>query len=327
MNNNRLQVAVVEKEKSSALPLSNQAARRQEIQATMERLWHQNPEQFDPNRDCEQRRRIKKTMETLQKHVPLKGIRAADLGCGEGELSRLIRDAGAKVDAVDIASKALEKLRVHDMRDIVAIQDCLPNTKLIDNSYDLVVCTEVIGYIKPVEYRLLFAELARLVNRDGFVACSTALDLDSDNALERFASLAETEFEIEHWVLSYDHLWLRLCSFFEAPAKFAKGSKNGEFRRQELSKRKSFSRLWFSWNSTLVLGVFWRIVSFAANPIAAAFRQSERLINFLEKITRFLWSETGISHVLFLGKRRPLSFPLPPDEIPKELKHKRQTWE
>lgn len=324
---NRLQITSVDKAQQPPRPLFSRGARRQEVQATMERLWLQDPEQFNPERDAVQRQRLTKTLEAIKNQLPLNDVRVADLGCGGGNLSRLLRDAGAKVDAVDIAGNALERLKSHDTHNITPIQDCLPSTRLDDDAYDLVVCTEVIGYLQAQEYRLLIAELSRLVHKAGYAACSTSLDINSDNALERFAAVAETEFAIDQWVLRYDRLWIKLCRFFEAPQRYIKNSSNALERKQELNKRKRLSKQWYRLNTTKLLALWWKIVNPIARPIASSLRQSNRTVNLLGKITKFLWDEAGVSHALFIGQRRPMTFPLPANEIPVEMKHKRQVWE
>ncbi len=324
--NDRLKVTYVEN-KATQPSVQSPISRRLEMQATMERLWHQKPGQFDPERDCIQRQRVQRTIEALHHRMSLTDKRVVDLGCGAGYISRLLRDGGAKVDAVDVATNALQKLKTEDLRDITPIQDCLPNTRLDDNAYDLVVCTEVVGYLDPKEYRLLFAELARLVKLDGIVACSTDLDIDSEAPLERFALLAETEFIFDQWILSYHRLFLKICRFLEAPALYIKAANNMELRTKQKDKRKALSRWWFAFNSTPIMSVWWRVVNFIAAPLASAMRQSERVLRVLERITRFVWSESGISHALLIGRKRPLTYPLPDKEKPREIKHKRQVWE
>lgn len=263
-------------------PVKEKPSRRQEIQAKMERLWHQDPQQFDPERDCLQRQRIQQTREVIMAAIPLQGHRVVDLGCGTGSMSAFFANEGvAHVDAVDVASQSLALVRALQKPTIKAIQDCLPMTKLEDDSYDLVVCTEVIGYLHPQEYRAFFSELARLVNAKGLVACSSSFDLNSEDPLERFAVLAETELEIERWVLNYHRLFINICHLFERIYK----------------------------------------------PLGHRLKQSVFLRDALEPICKFLWSERGISHALFLGRRRPLNFVLPENEIPREMKHKRQVWE
>lgn len=327
MNKNPLQVTSVEQTQQPKTPVLSRGARRQEIEATMERLWLNDPDQFNPERDAVQRKRVASTLKAIKSHLQLSSKRCADLGCGSGRISCLLRDEGAKVDALDIASKALDLLKKNDINNITPLQDCLPATRLNDDAYDLLVCTETIAYLQPKEYRLLFAELSRLVNKEGIVACSTSLDIYSENALEHFAALAETEFEIDEWVLRYDLLWIKFCNFFEAPTLFIKADKDHFERKKELEKRKSLNRLWFRLNSTKPFALFWRLINPISKRIASSLRQNETTVNFLEKITKFFWDESGISHALFIGKRRPLTFPLPANEIPVEMKHKRQVWD
>lgn len=324
---NKLKVTAVEhRSPSQVQALPRKGTRRLEIQATMERLWHQDPEQFDPERDCMQRQRIQKTM-ALIKPLSLIGKQAVDIGCGAGLLTRLVRNAGMKVHAVDIASQALERLKEKEMHDIVPFQDCLPTTRLADDGYDLVICTEVLGYLNPEEYRMAFAELSRLVKADGFVVCSTALDIDSEDSLERFAALAETEFRIDQWVFSYHRLQIQLCHFFEAPGRFIKASKDADYRHAELKKRKGFGRLWFQWNAKPPVALLWKGINLLASPLVRLFRQNTSLTAFLERFCKFIWSRSGISQAIFLGQRRPLTFPLPQSQQPIEMKHKRQVWE
>lgn len=322
-----LQISSVQPLKNAQTPAYTRGARRQEVEATMERLWLTEPEQFNTERSGVQRKRVASTIKTIKDHINLLGKRCADLGCGAGTISHLLCNEGARIDAVDIASRALELLKAKGLQNVAAIQDCLPATRLEDGVYDLVVCTETIGYLQPNEYRLLFAELSRLVTKNGIVVCSTPLDIYSENALERFSALAETEFEIDEWILCYDRLWMKCCWFFEAPALYIKSSADTLERKKELKKRKGLGRWWFQANTTKSMAMLWRLLEPLSSHIAFAIKQSDLLIAFFEKCTKFLWDESGISHALFVGKRRPLAFPLPPTEMPMEPKHKREVWD
>lgn len=324
--NHRLNITSVERNQKPS-PVHTRGTRRHEMEARMERLWLEDPEQFNPERDAVQRKRVFNTLDAIKSHQDLNGKHCTDLGCGSGTITRLLRDAGARVDAVDIANNALNLLKSKGMENIKAVHDCLPSTHLDDNAYDVVVCTEMIGYLQPNEYRMLFAELSRLVKKDGWAVCSSSLDINSENALERFAALAETEFEIDEWVLQYDLLWIKLCNFFEAPGNWIKASQNSWQRGKEIEKRKSIGKFWFQFNSTKPMALLWSPINLITKSLAKMFRQSDRTVNFLEKLTKFFWDEAGISHALFVGKRRPMSFPLPPNEIPVEMKHKRQQWD
>jgi 2-polyprenyl-3-methyl-5-hydroxy-6-metoxy-1,4-benzoquinol methylase len=328
MEHNPLKIVSVETTQPEARRVLNRRnAQREEMQARMDHLWHQNPEQFNPLRNCSERERLERTLHLIREYSHLSDQFAVDLGCASGVFSKKLRDAGASVHAVDVSSLALNKLRESEAHHIEAIQDCLPDTSLKDNTYDLVVCTDVIGFLNPQDYRLLFSELSRLVKSEGFVVCSTALDINTEDPLDKFAKLAETEFNISKWKMSYHLLHIRLSDFFEAPARFVRASREPDYRHREVEKRKGFSRLWFQWNSAYAPSFLWYPLYILATPIVSLLQQSRYLMIVLEKITHFLWNESGISHAIFIGQRRPLVYPLPREEKPRELKHKKQVWE
>ena len=328
MSENKLNVVAVENSKDK-IPANNKlqspSARREEAQAQFERLWLTNPEKFNPLKDCMGRERIHRSWKAIKAALDVSEKRATDLGCGYGVLTLKLRDAGASVDAVDIASIALRHLQEHhDMRAIRPIQDWVPKTRLKDDDYDLVLSTDLIGYLHPADFRLFFSELARLVKSDGTVICSTLVDIHSEDSLERFKELAETELAIKELVYSYHSLYIRICDFFDAPRHFYKASKDPEYRFRQLSKRRGLRQTWFKYNSTMVLGAFWGIINLIAEPVAKVLHSSKNLMLFLERICRFLWDKAGISHVILVGKRKPLVVPSPTPILGKERTRK---WE
>lgn len=286
-----------------------------------EELWQRNPKQFDPERNVMEKERIDRTGDLIQRDLHDK--RVADLGCGTGALARRLANAGARVDAVDIAKKPLEALEGID--NIQTSQSSLPKTLLEDDAYDLVLCTDVIAHLHPHLFRLLMSEMARLVKPDGYVVCSTPLEVQSEGAFERFAALAETEFDTEAWILSHHLFHLRLRNFFEAPNRFVRASGEEKYREEALSKRRSLGRLWFKLNSTKPLALIWRAIAFCLTPVTTLLRWNRPLLQQLERFCRFACSEGGATHAIFIGKRRPL---IPqPDILPQETKHKKQLWE
>lgn len=325
MADHPLKVVATDSSIASPQP-SRERSARVELQAKMERLWLIAPEQFDPTRNCIERERVERTSEVLRALSEHTGL-AADLGCGYGEISRRMQSQGWTVQGVDIASNALKAFAERGAEGIRLIQDAMPSTKLPDDSYNLVVCTEVIAYLPARDHRLFMAELSRLVKKDGSVVCSTPIDINSVDALARFGELAETEFQIERWRFSHHLLLLRLKGFFEIPQEFVKASKDAEYRRWVLSQRSSFSRWWYQLNTTKIAGYFWQPFKWLAAPVVHLMKNNRAAMLFLEKICRFFWDEAGISHAIFAGKRRPLIPPTQADLESVERKGKRQVWE
>ncbi|KAF3362990.1 Uncharacterized protein PHSC3_000526 [Chlamydiales bacterium STE3] len=311
-----------ESEKVFSSPLK---IKKQKTEAFFERLWLLDRAQFNPKRHCMECLRVERTLQLIRDYQSMASKKVADLGCGYGIFAKALRDQGAKVDALDIASNALQ--HVKNEEHIKPIQDFVPYTHLEDGAYDLVLSTELIAYLPQEEYRLFFSELSRLVNKDGFVVCSTPLDIYSIDALDRFAALAETEFTIEKWVFSHHYLWIKLYRLIQAPHRFVKASKDKRYREEELSKKKGFAKWWFNVNSLVVSGFLWAPIKWLLHPFSILIEKNQHLLLCLEKFSRFVWQEQAISHALFIGKRKPL-FETPPEErLPMERGTKKMIWE
>ncbi len=126
------------------------------MQAKFERFWLINPEQFNPLRNCLQRERLERTWALIKKYVDPAHKLVADIGCGARVFSRRLRDAGAQVEAIDIAQNALKHLEKHDMSHIQAKQDAMPTSSLLEEKYEVIVCTDVIAYLPKEDFRQFF---------------------------------------------------------------------------------------------------------------------------------------------------------------------------
>lgn len=331
MKENRLNIVAVEHTREPVQNLQNSTSlvkkRREEAAAKFERLWRIHPEKFDPMRNCMERERIARIWTLILEYLNPNEKQVADLGCGGGVLAKRLCDAGAIVSAVDIANNALKIVEKLNCKNLKTIKDYVPRTLLKDDFYDLAVSTELIANLPADEFRLYFSELSRIIKPSGKVVCSTPLDISSEDALQRFAALAETEFRIEKWVFSHHLLYIRIYDFLAAPSRFVEASKDPENRQRELSERTGLSHWWFQMNSTAIPATFWRAVGLIVNPIFRLFQQSHAVMNVLEKITAAIWSDTGISHVIFIGERRPIMQTPKEEELPQERKHRKQVWE
>ena len=251
MSKDRLNIVSVSADPSTSAN-SSKTNRKEEARAKFERLWLTDPEQFDPNRNAMERERVVRTWHLIDEVLQPKDKKIADLGCGSGVFSIGLAERGAHVDAVDIASNALKLIKEkysNNNSNLTTIQDYIPNTKLRDDHYDAALSTELIAYLHPEQYRLFFSELSRIIHADGHVICSTSIDIDSDDALQRFMSLAETELKVHKWIFSHHALYIRLNRFYTAPQRFAKAGKDPEYRQQSLDKRNGIDKWWFEINS------------------------------------------------------------------------------
>lgn len=328
MGDKRLNIVDIQNNSSATSIRDKKNQWRQETEAYFEKQWLIDPKQFDPSRNCMERERMERTWELMQAFCCPKDKLIADLACGDGTLTKRLKESGASVHALDIASEAIKILLQKVPTVDKTFKQCLPHTTLEDDAYDIVFADEVIAYLPSTQLRLFMAELCRLVKPNGFVICSTALDLDSQDPLLRFSSLADTEFKVHRWSCAHHRLYLRIRGFFNAPKNYARGYKDLEYRERNLQERRGFSQRWLRWNSQGPLGLFWSGLQYITNPIAHFINQNRTFLLFLEKICRALWGDAGISHAIFIAGRRPLvPLELPTDEIPVEKKGKRQVWE
>lgn len=322
MTENRLNIINVSSSKAYS---SSRINRQKELQAKFERLWLTDPEQFNPLRNCLERERIERIWTLLTQTVNLQHKQAVDIGCGAGVLSRRLRDAEADVTAVDIAENALKRMQNEEFRQITLKQDAMPTTSLLDQHYDVIVCTELIAELPKEDYRLFFAELARLIKPDGYLVCSSAIDIRSDEGVQRLLDLAHTEFDVIQSTTSYHALFIRLKHFFEAPSRFIAAWQDPHLKQKELQARTGLRR-WRFWLQTSPFFIWlWYALKPLTRPILRMFKNNRSWLLRLEKICRFVWDEKGTSHYIFLAKRHPLQR-IDPKDIPIEKPKRKEIW-
>lgn len=289
-------------------PLSlSRGARKKEQQAKFERLWLTNPERFNPLRNCVEQERFERTWRLLTQYIDLVNKQTADIGCAAGFFSRRLRAHGARVDGIDIAENALKQFEKEGSEQMTLKRDAMPETKLSDEAYDVIICTELIADLPPDDHRLFFAELARLIKKEGFIICSSAIDIDSEGGVEKLIELAQTEFDLLDEVLSYHALSIKIKRILKAPAYFIEGWKNKDYRKKQLSSRYGLNKWWYRVNSAAPLSWLWVICEPLTRPLLKVLRNSPRLMLFLEKICHFVSDRDGISHYLFIAKKRSLN--------------------
>lgn len=320
-------ISVTSKNSSDHTYQSSRNAQKKEVEAKFERLWLVDFERFDPLRNCMEQERLERTWQLVNKHVILDNRPCTvDIGCAAGVFTRRLRDAGAEVDAVDIAKNALKKFKEIDDEKIKLKQDYMPETHLPDQGYKLVICTELIAELPREDYRLFFAELSRIIQPDGYLICSSPIDIDSVGGVEKLIELAQSEFDIIEEIYSYHALYLRLKRLVNAPSRFIEGWQNPEIKHKEIAHLRGFNRLWYWLNTTPFLVWFW----YACHPCMTFFRnllrRNQKILLFLEKISRFLLDKDGISHYLFIAKQRPLPT-INPDEIPQQRPKRKEIWD
>ena len=102
---------------------------------------------------------------------PLKGRRAADVGCGAGLLAEPLARLGAEVTALDPAPENVEAARIHALGQGLDIDYRVGGVEGLHGRYDLVTSMEVIEHVADV--RAFVAGLAGALAEDGLLILST----------------------------------------------------------------------------------------------------------------------------------------------------------
>ena len=105
--------------------------------------------------------------EAIIKRIPKTTQQILDLGCGDGFLSCQIAEKGYNVTSIDLSTNRLLRFKDQAERlNIRQLEGDITNVKLPLESFDLIVCSEVIEHLP--EYRLVLSETFRLLKKGGF---------------------------------------------------------------------------------------------------------------------------------------------------------------
>lgn len=283
-------------------PLTARQRLRLEVKAQLNRRWLQEPHTFNPESTASGRLRLKRTIKLLKELKLPNKCQAVDLGCGHGHLLEVLAQRQVEVSGLDAASNALKWTARRVSASLYT--EVLPDTKLADQAYDLVICTDVLAELPPRDHRLFISELARLLKPEGQLLISVNVLACSD-AVERLCGLLGTEFELGEYRLSHHRLLLGLKKLLEAPENYASASKRPHLRKKALMKqRRGIPRRWFQLNSSPYLGFIWGYLAKITTPLAKKVDSSDRLCAFLEKLSLLFWDIDAVTHVIVTGKKR-----------------------
>ena len=140
------------------------------------------------NYSLETRRQIEARNPALIKEV-FEPTRALDLGCGPGALMHLLWELGVDVEGIDFAESS-PGLATPEVRDRIAIGQVTDTTLKPADTYDLVICREVLEHLTVVEVRKAVANMVRLTSKFIYVTTRfhpnppTLLDFNTSDDLD-----------------------------------------------------------------------------------------------------------------------------------------------
>jgi SAM-dependent methyltransferase len=131
----------------------------------------------------------------------VEGKRVLDAGCGTGVYTEWLLDRGADVVGIDVSEAMLEhaRERVGNRAEFVRTDLGEPLEFAETDSFDGVVSALALGYV--ADWRMPFAEFARLLRPGGFLVFSTGHPLDQfpPEDDEGEANYFEVERAVKEW--------------------------------------------------------------------------------------------------------------------------------
>lgn len=243
----------------------------------------------------------------LQRIVPSANpIKVLDIGCGLGELTERVYELDRKnwVIGMDISRNAARILNKNKKNLIDVVVGGLPYLPFRANSFDLVVCAEVLYYLGPKQQHLSLQSIKALLKPKGFMLLSVPLCNDPK-------ALAFTEEEIINLVLNYFHIeqiqynYAKLYGIFEKPLLLL-CENVGVIRRIREMSEAEFSR-WCIKASSRKVKVAKIIRKFNFLPILEAAIPKIRLVlSFktpviaLYRLTKLLMRKKGRTQIILL---------------------------
>ena len=105
---------------------------------------------------------------------PLEKLKILDIGCGGGLLCEPLNRLGAIITGIDASNNNIEVAKLHSKEmnlNIKYIHAAPENLDLKNNTYDAVLCMEVVEHLKDVN--LFIENCSRLIKRNGIMFVAT----------------------------------------------------------------------------------------------------------------------------------------------------------
>jgi len=140
------------------------------------------------NYSLETRRQIEAKNPSLIKDV-FQPKKVLDLGCGPGALMHLLWELGVNVEGIDFADSS-KQLATSEVRDRITVGYVGDPTIKPANSYDLVICREVLEHLTVLQVKQTVANMVRMSSR--FIYVTTRFHPNPANLLD-----FTTQFDVD----------------------------------------------------------------------------------------------------------------------------------
>jgi len=177
---------------------------------------------------------------------PLEKLKILDIGCGGGILAEPLNRLGATITGIDASSDNIEIAKFHSKEmnlNIEYIHAAPENLDLKNNTYDVLLCMEVVEHILNVN--LFMQNCSKLIKRNGIMFVSTI----SKNLKSYIFAILGAEY-ILRWLPIGTHDWDK----FLTPQDLKIIASKNNFLIDEIvgMKFNLFSKKWSKSNDTSV---------------------------------------------------------------------------
>lgn len=136
----------------------------------------------------------------------------AYLGCGEANMLNVLGNNFQRLDLIDISTSVLQYAKnQHKEREQVRyIHEAMPYTRMPDNSYDHLLCLDLIAHCEAALLPLFVNECARILKTKGLLYLSSPLDQSTQAPLESLINLFIKDFSINNIWGRNDRIWKKI---------------------------------------------------------------------------------------------------------------------
>ena len=177
---------------------------------------------------------------------PLEKLKILDIGCGGGLLCEPLNRLGATITGIDASNNNIEVAKLHSKEmnlNIKYIHAAPENLDLKNNTYDAVLCMEVVEHLKDVN--LFIENCSRLIKRNGIMFVATI----NKNLKSYIFSILGAEYVLR-WLPIGTHNWDK----FLTPQDLEIITSKNNFMADEIvgMKFNLFSKKWSRTNDSSV---------------------------------------------------------------------------
>ena len=115
--------------------------------------------------------RSRPLIDKLSRIINLRGLKVLEIGCGFGQLTKLLSESGALVTSTEVDRKtfSVAKKMLKAVKNIKLILVSSEKLQFKDNTFDLVILFDVIEHVTNPQK--MIQECKRVLKKDGFLYC------------------------------------------------------------------------------------------------------------------------------------------------------------